>query len=433
MKGDWTWTVLNRGDGKTTADSDAAQASFKVIGVQFDTQEEGKSPKEVLYIAGSAVEKPEDPTREGYLFDGWFTDESCTEAFDFETTKPENDATLYAKWIVARVETPAGLGVAGERAEDGCLNGKFTWNAPSADTEHKRAGYTHVLTSPDKKETAVSSTAAETSFDHALTQKGTWSWKMTALGDDDAATRDSDAAEKTFSVIGIKFDTQVNGETPQEVLYMSGSSIEKPNDPERDDWTFDGWFTDTEGKNAFEFETAKPESDTVIYAHWTRIITKLGMPENLEMSTARSEDGVLSGTFSWDAVEADEGKVSGYRVTLTDPDGIDWTQGGMTGTETEFATALTKEGDWTITVTAVGGEENGSSDSKPAELTVSVISVTFDPQTEFDEPEKFSIFPLLRSLSLKIQSVRATHLKAGLQRKAARTNSASTRLNLRRA
>ena len=74
MKGDWTWTVLNRGDGKTTADSDAAQASFKVIGVQFDTQEEGKSPKEVLYIAGSAVEKPEDPTCEGYLFDGWFTD-----------------------------------------------------------------------------------------------------------------------------------------------------------------------------------------------------------------------------------------------------------------------------------------------------------------------------------------------------------------------
>lgn len=160
---------------------------------------------------------------------------------------------------------------------------------------------------------------------------------------------------------------------------LSGSSIAKPANPVREGYTFEGWFTDAEGKNAFNFETAKPETDTVIYARCTRILTALDASAKLRVRTSRSETGVLSGTFRWDAVEAGEGKVSGYGVTLTDPDGIDWTQGGMAGTQTEFATALTKEGDWTITVTAVGSEENGSSDSQSATLTV---RLTFDAPIE---------------------------------------------------
>ena len=46
---------------------------------------------------------------------------------------------------------------------------------------------------------------------------------------------------------------------------LSGSSIAKPANPVREGYTFEGWFTDSEGKNAFNFETAKPETDTVIY------------------------------------------------------------------------------------------------------------------------------------------------------------------------
>lgn len=112
---------------------------------------------------------------------------------------------------------------------------------------------------------------------------------------------------------------------------LSGSSIAKPASPVREGYTFEGWFTDSEGKNAFNFETAKPETDTVIYAVYADPHSP-DAPAKLRVSTSRSETGVLSGTFRWDAVEAGEGKVSGYGVTLTDPDGIDWTQGGMAGT-----------------------------------------------------------------------------------------------------
>ena len=44
------------------------------------------------------VTRPEDPVRAGYVFGGWYTDEACTEAFDFENAVVTEDLTLYAKW-----------------------------------------------------------------------------------------------------------------------------------------------------------------------------------------------------------------------------------------------------------------------------------------------------------------------------------------------
>lgn len=50
--------------------------------------------------ANAAATKPADPTRSGYVFAGWYTDEACTAAYDF--TQPVRDSvTLYAKWEAA--------------------------------------------------------------------------------------------------------------------------------------------------------------------------------------------------------------------------------------------------------------------------------------------------------------------------------------------
>ena len=47
---------------------------------------------------GDLVTEPESPTREGYTFDGWYSDENCSYLWDFET--PVNDSMeLYAGWI----------------------------------------------------------------------------------------------------------------------------------------------------------------------------------------------------------------------------------------------------------------------------------------------------------------------------------------------
>lgn len=46
---------------------------------------------------GGKVSRPADPTREGYTFGGWFTDEACTQAYDFDA-QVIGPLTLYAKW-----------------------------------------------------------------------------------------------------------------------------------------------------------------------------------------------------------------------------------------------------------------------------------------------------------------------------------------------
>ena len=48
--------------------------------------------------ANGSITKPADPTREGYTFAGWYTDEACTEAYDFSVAVTA-DMTLYAKWV----------------------------------------------------------------------------------------------------------------------------------------------------------------------------------------------------------------------------------------------------------------------------------------------------------------------------------------------
>ena len=45
----------------------------------------------------TCAEKPDDPAKDGNKFDGWHTDEACTQPWDFDTPVT-SDVTLYAKW-----------------------------------------------------------------------------------------------------------------------------------------------------------------------------------------------------------------------------------------------------------------------------------------------------------------------------------------------
>lgn len=47
---------------------------------------------------------PEDPTRDGYVFLGWYTDAECTESFDFSQAI-SCDTVLYAKWVKVEDKT----------------------------------------------------------------------------------------------------------------------------------------------------------------------------------------------------------------------------------------------------------------------------------------------------------------------------------------
>ena len=65
--------------------------------VTFDTQG-GSAINPAVVAAGTPVDKPEDPTKEGKYFYGWYTDAACTNAYDFETEVTES-MMLYARWV----------------------------------------------------------------------------------------------------------------------------------------------------------------------------------------------------------------------------------------------------------------------------------------------------------------------------------------------
>ncbi|MBQ8970992.1 MAG: InlB B-repeat-containing protein [Lachnospiraceae bacterium] len=60
----------------------------------------GSTVKTQTVKEGGTAKEPNAPTKNGYAFDGWYSDEELTEEYDFQTVLTE-DITLYAKWEVA--------------------------------------------------------------------------------------------------------------------------------------------------------------------------------------------------------------------------------------------------------------------------------------------------------------------------------------------
>ncbi|MBQ6150103.1 MAG: InlB B-repeat-containing protein, partial [Mogibacterium sp.] len=95
VEGDHTFTAEWE-ENETAADEweETETAAYTVI---FDVNGHGKAPASQTIEEGGKASRPKDPTEKGYTFGGWFTDQECTTAFDFNTAITQ-DITLYAKW-----------------------------------------------------------------------------------------------------------------------------------------------------------------------------------------------------------------------------------------------------------------------------------------------------------------------------------------------
>ena len=123
--------------------------------VKFDAKG-GASVDSQTPASGSTVTKPADPTREGYTFAGWYTDEACTKAYDFSAAVTA-DMTLYAKWTKNAVN-PGGNGGSGSNGGNGGSGNAGAGAGSGNGTNGQQAGG---AVSPGQKPVSSTTTTTE--------------------------------------------------------------------------------------------------------------------------------------------------------------------------------------------------------------------------------------------------------------------------------
>ncbi len=99
--------LVSTADGKNHYAATAQDITIIVSSectVSFDTN--GGSaiePQKVRY--GEHIQRPDDPAREGYAFEGWYSDIDLQKLWNFEEDKVQGNMTLYAKWIRTEAES----------------------------------------------------------------------------------------------------------------------------------------------------------------------------------------------------------------------------------------------------------------------------------------------------------------------------------------
>ena len=103
-KGKFSGTVENQNGGTIGGGmfsgtvTNNGTISGGTFAVTFDTNGGSIVPVQNI-LNGQKATKPDDPTKTGYAFDGWYTEEACTNLYEF-TTPVTNALTLYAKWTI---------------------------------------------------------------------------------------------------------------------------------------------------------------------------------------------------------------------------------------------------------------------------------------------------------------------------------------------
>ena len=138
--------------------------------------------------ANGSVAKPADPTREGYTFAGWYTDEACTEAYDFSVAVTA-DMTLYAKWVKNAVN-PGGNGGSGSNGGSG--NAGAGAGSGNGTNGQQNGG----AVSPGQKPVSSTTTTTETK-----------DGKDSKKDSDKSDKKDSKKSDKKSSKSGSKSDT----------------------------------------------------------------------------------------------------------------------------------------------------------------------------------------------------------------------------------
>ncbi len=255
----------NKNDSNSNNQTVVEKTSFTVT---FDTNG-GSTVSSQTIEEGNKVTRPQNPTKaddENYFYDfaGWYTDQACTQAFDFDTSITAA-TTLYAKWTAtAKAIAPAtfeitfntngGNNIASQTIEVGSKVAR-----PENPTKAEDDNYTYTFVNWYSDSNLSTVYDFETLVFDSFTLYA--KWEPTAK-----VAPEPDKFIVTFNSNG--------GSSVAPVQVVDGGKVEEPTAPTKtatvaETYTFAGWYKDEGLQTPFDFNTDTITEATTLYAKWT--------------------------------------------------------------------------------------------------------------------------------------------------------------------
>ncbi len=284
----WPWGAYVTVDlGKATGENPTTHT------VTFDSMGGSEiAPKEV--VSGLKIKTPSTPTKDKYLFRGWYEDNTHSVPFDFNNTPITSDMTLYAKWEAANsineirlagdfqygtvpvgtlpsfnpATTTEGIRMGTNAGWSYFINETSVWSGfgletPTAVNDGKtKYGYRFQVKTNDGYQLASDLKVIYNDEDVTSTVEVTrWPWGA-------YVTVDLGKAIGTPVVYTITFNSN-DGTSVESQNVNAGEKLKEPTPaPTREGFTFDGWYEDSTFSKKFDFNTPITDNMT-LYAKWT--------------------------------------------------------------------------------------------------------------------------------------------------------------------
>lgn len=101
--------LVSTEDGKDSYEATSQDVTVTVsekCTIKFETNGGSEVPDQMLML-GEKISCPEDPTKEGFSLEGWYSDMDLQNRWDFDKDTVSGNMTLYAKWTEEKAEEPA--------------------------------------------------------------------------------------------------------------------------------------------------------------------------------------------------------------------------------------------------------------------------------------------------------------------------------------
>jgi uncharacterized repeat protein (TIGR02543 family) len=304
-----------------SGDDDAQIETFTVT---FNSNG-GTAVAPVEVSSGDTLDAPSPPTKDEYIFGGWYTDNGTFQNdFDFSVTPIMANTTLYAKWNVVTYtvsfESNGGSAVTAQGVSSG-----DTLDAPADPT---KADYAFGGWYTDNDTFANAFDFTNTPITAEITLYAKWDDLLVVTFESNGGTAvepvkvapnqlltkpedptkagyrfvdwyTEDTFQSTFDfantpvtedmtlyaqwelVYTVSFDTN-GGNDVSPLIVTSGQTISAPTDPVKDGFVFKGWYTDNGTfENAFDFDSTVITADITLYAYWYHLPATKGALQSL--------------------------------------------------------------------------------------------------------------------------------------------------------